>query len=188
MQNFNPLQKQIIVISFFFLLFYSCKQPSKGIDKKIFIGDWSFSEHFSYDELKLLPDFKDGLNGLKDAEMTLVGKVEYHTNAQYNLNGEMAFRITDAESGREITMKFRIREAGKWAITDSTLTETTEDGEVVPADEFTQNLAAEDPAMLKEIRPVKGETVSEKILVATTSLIEMQDRATRVKMTLRKNK
>ena len=64
------------------------------------------------------------------------GKTEYHTNGQLNTSGEMTFRLTVEANGQEVTMKFNIREAGKWQVTDSTLTETTEDGEITPADDL----------------------------------------------------
>lgn len=176
----------VIILLLVLFGFAACKQRKTGIDKQVFLGSWNFSEHIPFDKLKEMPDFKDGLDGVKDAEMNLTGKTQYHTNGQYNTSGEMTFRITVAENGQNVNMKFNIREAGKWQVTDSVITETTEDGEITPADDITKSMAAEDPAMLKELRPVRGETTSDKIIVATPALIELFDPSSKLKMTMRK--
>lgn len=169
-------------------LFISCKSNEKPavLEKSLFYGTWTMDKDVSFEQMKEMPDFKEGAEVLKDAHMAAKGTISYNSNGRYTMKGNIVLHMTPADSGDKVTMNFDFRETGKWELKDSTLASTTEDSEVAPVDDATKAMVAEDPDLLKEMRPVKGETKTDEIKSATKSEIELYDRETKLTVKMKK--
>lgn len=182
--------KPYLFLPFLFLagVFISCKQnkPVEKLDKSLFQGAWNFDEHISYDELKQMPEFKEALGVISDAEMDIKGTNNFNSNGRYTMKGTVALKMKTADSGQEVTMRFEMRETGTWTLKDSVLTSVTEDGDVMAADDATQQITGEDPDMLNDIRPKKGEATVDEIKSFTATQIELLDTKTKLSTILKK--
>lgn len=183
--------KKITLYIFFLLpvtgLFFSCKQKTaSAVDKNLFTGTWAFDEHLSFDQLKQMPDFKESLGVISNASMDIKGTNSFNSNGRYTMKGHLSLTMTPSEGGEEITMKFEFRETGTWKLADSLLTSITEEGDVMGADSTTRQMTEEDPDMLKEIRPKKGDATVDEIRLATAGRIELVDTQTKLVTTLKK--
>lgn len=165
----------------------SCKQKEKnGIDKNLFPGTWAFDERINFEQMKQMPEFKEGLSVISDANMTLKGTLSFNSNGRYTMKGFLFMTVTPAGGGDNTTMNFEFRETGTWKLADSLLTSFTEEGDAMGADSATRQMTADDPDILEEIRPVKGETTIDEVRLATAGQIELLDTKTKLKTTLKK--
>ena len=139
-------------------LLVGCTQSGNTEDK--LLGSWSFSLFVSPSEFVDMS--KDPLPPGATMAMTMEGTTTILHGHRYNSEGRATLRLE--MQGKEIPLKFLIRESGRWEMHDDVFVQITEDGVVTPLDDMTRSIVADSPEMTALFAPVKGASASSRIL------------------------
>jgi len=150
----NILTSTLLVMG----LLVGCTQAGSTEDK--LLGSWNFSVFMS--PSKVAEMSKDPLPPGATMEITMEGSTTILHGHRYNAEGQATLRL--AMQGKELPLKFLIRESGRWEMHDDVFVQITEDGVVTPLDDMTRSIVADSPEMTALFEPVKGASASSRIL------------------------
>lgn len=150
--------------------------------EKVLIGTWTFSSYISPAEMAKKSD--DPIPEGVSVEASVTGTTTYHVGYKYNEEGETTLRIRSG--GRELALRFYVREAGVWAIHGDVLVETSGDSTITALDETTKQFLESSPEFKAIISPVKGESTSYQLRDVSTSKIILEEKESAITIVLQR--
>lgn len=164
-------------------LFSGC--GGNPVENKMY-GTWEISDSLSNSDFRKLS--KEPLPDELKIEMAMEGTHSYHKGGKYNEEGEVTVRLKTSEG--EIPLRLFMRDSGEWSLhaNGEELVETTTEGILTPLDELTKEFLKESPEIARLLKPIKGETITYRILSITDTTMKIQEDESKFKLSMSKKR
>lgn len=146
-----------------------------------FYGTWDVSSVISGEEFKRLSEGIDG-------EMVVKGTQTYHKGGKYTAEAEVTMRFTMDRVEMIPPLRVYMRDAGEWKLhgNGKELVETSLDGVLTPLDESTEVFIEMSPEVAAAFKPIKGQTITSRIISISDNFISQQENQTQMIINLKK--